>query len=172
MAKKTQGSALYVLMPILDSNGDPTASREVVKVDCVLNVNTGGNPADQIETTCLEATSRTYIKGLRTPGQSTFNIDADPEKESHHRLYEASESDDEAYDELMFAYGWSDGTAAPTATMDSNGDYDFVLPDTRSFVKFAGYVSDFPFDAQGNSVVKTAVTVQRSGRGHWSRKSA
>lgn len=164
MAKKTQGSQLFVLMPVVDSNGLPTAEREVMAVECMNNFNGGGNPADQIVIECLENTSREYMKGLRTPGQATFTIDADPNNDSHVSLYEASESDDPAYEDLLFALGWSDGNSAPTVS--ASGD-DFELPSDRTFFIFAGYVGDFPFDFQANTTVKTNVSVQRSGRGFW-----
>lgn len=49
---------------------------------------------------------------------------------------------------------------------------DFGLPNTRSWFTFEGYISDFPFDFQANTVVTTAATIQRSGKGTWTRKSA
>lgn len=165
MAIKTQGSALYTALPILDSNLEPTGNYEVVEVECILSYNGGGNPKDNIETTCLGDTTRKYVGGLRTPGQSSFPVNADPSKESHVRMFEACESDDPAYTDLVFAYGWADGSGVPTVTVDSDGKVDFSLPQTRSWFKCRGYISDFPFDAQANTVVQSAITVQRSGRG-------
>ncbi|MBI6920292.1 phage tail protein [Pseudomonas monteilii] len=48
---------------------------------------------------------------------------------------------------------------------------DFVLPPTRTWFLFDGYVSDFPFDFAANSAVTTAATIQRSGGSAWIRKS-
>ena len=62
--------------------------------------------------------------------------------------------------------GWADGTAVPTH--DSNGD--FVLPTTRTWFIFEGYVSDFPFDFAANTVVTTQAAIQRSGGSAWIRK--
>ena len=50
------------------------------------------------------------------------------------------------------------------------GGFDFVLPSTRTWFVFDGYVSDFPFDFAANTTVKTAVSVQRSGAAAWIRK--
>ena len=165
MAIKTQGSTLYALLPVI-TGGLPTSAREVVKIGCIKDFEGGGNPADQIETTCLNETTRSYMAGLRTPGAATFNIDFDPKNDSHMRLYEAAESDDVNYQNIKFAVAFSDGTAPPTATADSSGEWDFVFPATRTFWQFQGYVSDFPISLQANSVVTTAVSVQRNGRGY------
>ena len=67
MAIKTQGSTLYALLPVI-SAGIPTSAREVVEIGCIKDFEGGGNPADQIETTCLNETTRSYMAGLRTPG--------------------------------------------------------------------------------------------------------
>lgn len=156
MSKLTQGTQVYFIDP---------DTLEVVSIDCATSFNPGGNPADQIEDTCLESEVRTYKKGLRTPGAASLTINADPEKESHTRLHELSE--DDADRNVKFAVGWSDGTAAPTA--DSDGDW--VLPSTRTWFTFDGYVADFPFDFAANSVVTTSVSIQRSGGSTWTPKA-
>ncbi|EPB1863655.1 phage tail tube protein, partial [Escherichia coli] len=43
--------------------------------------------------------------------------------------------------------------------------------DTRTWYVFQGYVSDFPFDFQANTVVQTSATIQRSGQGVWIPKA-
>ncbi|RAV23790.1 phage tail protein, partial [Staphylococcus warneri] len=68
---------------------------------------------------------------------------------------------------LTFAVGWSDGTEAPTASTEADAVNGMALPDTRTWYVFQGYVSDFPFDFQANSVVQTSATIQRSGQGVW-----
>ncbi|HBU0543056.1 TPA: phage tail protein, partial [Klebsiella pneumoniae] len=47
-----------------------------------------------------------------------------------------------------------------------------VLPSDRTWFIFQGYVSDFPFDFQGNAVVTTSATIQRSGSSVWVPKAA
>ncbi|MNG41441.1 hypothetical protein D3C84_1306340 [compost metagenome] len=67
--------------------------------------------------------------------------------------------------------GWSDGKdIVPTAIEDSSGEWDFDLPTSRTWFVFRGYVSDFPFDFAGNTVVSTQATIQRSGGSAWIRK--
>lgn len=167
MSVLTQGTQLFLIDPEFDSNGPG-----VREVECITALNPGGNPADQVEDTCLSATTRSYKKGLRTPGQATGTLNADPQNESHIRLYELSEDDSDTI--LDFVVGWSDGpkdaNGTPTAlpTLDSNGD--FVLPTTRTWFRFQGHVTDFPFDFQANAVVATNFTIQRSGRGFWIKK--
>lgn len=149
MSKKTQGTQLYIVDPADDS---------VITVACATSMNAGGNPADQLDDTCLEDQDRKYKKGLRTPGQAAITINADPSIASHKRLHELSQ--DDTIDNLQMAIGWSDGTDAPT--VDSNGD--FVFPTTRSWLSFEGYIVDFPFDFQMNSLVASNIPVQRSGK--------
>ena len=156
MSKLTQGTQIYFVDP---DTGD------VVTVQCATTFTPGGAPADQIEDTCLESFDRTYQPGLRTPGQASIGLNADPENASHIRMHELSETNPPP--ELKWVVGWSDGTAAPT--VDSAGDFD--LPTTRTWFTFHGYISDFPFDFQQNTVVTSNVTVQRSGGSAWVKKS-
>lgn len=156
MSVLTQGTKVYFIDP---------DSLEVVAVQCATAFNPGGQPADQIDVTCLEElVARTYKKGLRTPGQASLTINADPQYASHVRLHELSEESTDR--NIKWAVGWSDGTAAPTA--DSDGDW--VLPTTRTWFTFEGYVSDFPLDFAMNTVVVTAATIQRSGGSTWTPK--
>ena len=148
MAKLTQGTQIYFIDP---------DSGLVVEVTGVTTFNPGGAPADQIETTSLTDTAKTFMRGLRTPGQASMEINADPTNASHLRLHELSGDDTVEY--VEFAIGWSDGTSA--AVVDSSGDFD--LPTDRTWFEFDGYVADFPLDFSTNSVVKSTVSIQRTG---------
>lgn len=162
MSIVTQGTQLYVLN-----------AGVVSEVECITGFTPGGNPADQIEDTCLsERDSRTYKKGLKTPASATVTLNADPVNASHIALYQLSESNDETT--LTFAVGWSDGTSAPTvAAADAENAVDgLILPDSRTWFVFQGYVSDFPFDFQANAVVSTSATIQRSGGSVWVPKAS
>lgn len=155
MSKLTQGTQIYFIDP---------EDNSVVAVECATAFSPGGAPADQIEDTCLEDQERSYRRGLRTPGQASLTINADSSNESHVRLHELSESDaSDGTEVLKWAVGWSDGTAAPT--VDSNGDFE--LPASRTWFTYQGYVADFPFDFALNSVVVTAVSIQRSRGSAW-----
>lgn len=156
MAILTQGTKVYFIDPADDS---------VNQVECATAFNPGGSPADQIETTCLESGEREYLRGLRTPGAATLTINADPRNASHVRLHELSE--DDTVETIEWVVGWSDGTEDPTVDVDGS----WVLPATRTWFVFDGYIADFPFDFQLNSVVTTDISIQRSGGSQWVRKT-
>ncbi|HAU5716769.1 phage tail tube protein [Serratia marcescens] len=161
MSVLTQGTQFYVL-----------ANGVVSEVECITSFTPGGNPADQIEDTCLsERNSRTYKKGLRTPASATVTLNADPKNASHLMLHNLAESDDEAL--LTFAVGWADGESEPTAAAPGapNAVDGLLLPDDRTWFVFQGYVTDFPFDFQANTVVSTTATIQRSGPSVWVPKA-
>jgi hypothetical protein len=157
MSILSQGTQVYAINPV---------TRELITIQCATAFNPGGNPADQLEDTCLEAFDRSYKPGLRTPGAATLTLNADPSFESHTDLFDLSKQNPPP--SLKWAIGWSDGTAPPT--VDSNGNFN--LPNTRTWLDFEGYVSDFPFDFQLNSIVSGDVSIQRSGGLNWTRKTA
>lgn len=242
MSMLTQGTQIFALVP---TAADPTKF-EILEVECATAFNPGGNPADQIDVTCLSDRVRRYLRGLRTPGQATMTINADSRNVSHIRLHQLSE--DDTVESIKWAVGWSDGlgilptisqagalqaleltaggsgyTSAPTVAITGGGgngatavavisggavtgfnitnpgtgytsaptvsltggsgsgasasaivgqEIDFNLPSTRTWFIYEGYVADFPFDFAANDVVKTAVTIQRSGGSAWIRKAA
>jgi|26BtaG_2_1085354.scaffolds.fasta_scaffold00195_14 hypothetical protein len=160
MSVLTQGTHIFFKDPAAE--GGPS----IVRVRKATAFNPGANPADQIEETDLEEiNSKQYRRGLRTPGQATMTVNADPAQPSHVRLSEFAEGDEDTV--LEWFVGWSDGTDLPT--IESG---EVVLPTTRTWYKFSAYVSDFPFDFQGNTLVATQVTMQRSGAGKWVKKES
>jgi hypothetical protein len=146
MAKKTQGTQLYVIDP---------DDLSVITVGCVTAITGINATRDQIETTCLDSSARTYVAGLAAPGAAQFTINFDPEDDSHVRLHELYV---EGVD-LMWALGWSDGTAAPSSASTDG----FAVPTTRTWIQFDGFISDLPFDFALNTVVTSNVSVQVSG---------
>jgi len=146
MAKKTQGTDLYAI--------DPAFPTVVIVVGCVTSIDGIDTAVEQVETTCLNDSARSYLAGLATPGTASFGINVDPEDDSHvtlHGLKIAGAT-------LRWAVGWSDGTAPPTAVAGN-----FVLPTTRSWITFSGFMNSFPFSFAQNSVVQSAVGIQVSG---------
>lgn len=156
MSILSQGTQLYMIDPADDS---------VVTIKGVTNFNPGGSPADQIEDTPLESQERTYKRGLRTPGQASMTISADPREASHIRLHELSQ--DDTVESIKFVVGWSDGTDAPTVDVDGS----WTLPTTRTWFEFTGYIADFPLDFSSNTVVTSEVSIQRSGGSTWTKKA-
>lgn len=145
MAKKTQGMRLYAIDPDTES----------VLTICVTSIDGIDTTNEQIETTTLCDDARTYVSGLATPGQVSYGIQTDPSDSTHVRLHALKVRGDT----LNWALGWSDGTAAPT--VDSGGTFD--LPTTRSWIRFQGFMTNFPFAAELNGVVRSTVSVQVSG---------
>ena len=162
MSVLTQGTQAYILVQAVAGTGPMT----VMEVECITTFDPAGSPADQIEDTCLSQKERRYKKGLRTPGQASIGLNADPANASHVRVHQLSESDDE--DNIKWAIGWADGDAPPT--LNAAGD-DFEFPKSRTWCVFEGYVADFPFTFAANAVVASTVSIQRSGGLAWIRKT-
>lgn len=146
MALKTQGTYLYTIDPDTET---------LITVACVLNIDGIDTTNEQVETTCLESLARTYVSGLATPGQASFGLNFDPAETSHTRLHQLKV----AGTNLLWAVGFSDGTAAPT--VDSGGTFDFAS--TRTFIRFEGFMTSFPFTFAQNAVVTGNVSIQISG---------
>jgi hypothetical protein len=154
MSMKTQGTDMFTVDP---------ANGQVLTVGCVTSIDGIDTTLDQIEDTCLNSPVRTYVAGLATPGSATFGINADPRDDSHIRLHQLKV----AGVNLPWAIGWSDGTAAPTAVLNSEGEYEFVTPTDRSWLVFEGFMNSFPFSFAQNSVVQSTVGIQVSGEPEW-----
>jgi hypothetical protein len=145
-----QGTDLYAIDP--DSGA-------LLDVGCITSIDGIDTAIDQIETTCLNDTSRTYAAGLATPGAATFGLMIEPQNPVHIRLHQLKT----AGVTLQWAIGWSDGTVLPTVGTDSAGDDEFVLPPTRSWLTFEGYMNSFPFTFGINTMVTSTVGIQVSG---------
>ena len=146
MSVKTQGTDLYAIDP---------ADGSLISVGCITSIDGIDTAIEQIETTCLSDTARTYVAGQGTPGTATFGINTDPKDNTHVRLLEIKQDGLT----MLWAVGWSDGTSPPTVDTDDT----FILPSTRSWLTFSGFINAFPFSFQGNSVVQSNVGIQVSG---------
>jgi len=156
MSKLTQGTMIYFI--------DPAAPTVVQEVDCATAFNPGGNPATELDDTCLADTTASTKPGLRKPTAASLSVNADPENASHVLLHTLSQTDPVPL--LKFALGWSDGTAPPTATAG-----EFTLPATRTWYTFDGYPADFPFDFGLNALVSSQISIMRSGAAVWTPKT-
>lgn len=152
MAILTQGTQIYVLAPKVT---DPD-EMEVLEIECATAFSPGGNPADQIETTCLSATVRSYLRGLRTPGQASLTISADPRNESHIRLFELSE--DDTIEDLAWAVGWSDGKDIEPSLVPSGSIAGITITNGGS-----GYSSATVSITGGGGTGATATATVESG---------
>lgn len=151
MAVKTQGSDLYAIDP---ENG------ELLDVGCVTSIDGIDTSVEQVETTCLQESARSYIAGLATPGTATFGINTDPSDPTHVRLHQLKI----AGTSLRWAVGWSESPGtAPSVVLDSAGEYEFDLPNVRSWLLWEGFMNSFPFSFAQNSVVQSNIGIQVSG---------
>lgn len=148
---RTAGTTLWLL--------DPDAACAALQVGCPTNISGLDSTIDQIETTCLEDFARTYEAGLATPGTATFTINFEPQDESHTRLLALKK----AGTSVQWAIGFPESQDVPTGTTDSEGECEFDLPTTRSWVTFEGFVNSFPLDVPLNGVFTVNVGVQISG---------
>lgn len=155
MSLDTQGTKLY----FIDPTGDV-----VTTVGCPTGITGFSAPRDEREVTCLEDLARAYEAGMLTPGTVSVTLNFDPADASHvrlHELYNAGTS-------LEWAIGLSDGTADPTAGSDALFDY----PTSRSYLGFAGYISDFPFEFALASNVTSTMAIKMSGAPVLAEKTA
>lgn len=156
MAIKTQGTRLFTVDPANDT---------VIAVGCITSLDGIDTTQEQIETTCLEALARTYEAGLATPGQASFGINFDPQDATHTRLHELKKQGTT----LPWAVGFSDGVEV-LPTVDSAGNFE--LGTGRSWIKFEGFMTSFPFNFALNSVLQSTVAIQISGDPDLFKKSA
>lgn len=150
MTLKAQGSDIFAIDP---------ADGSLLDVGCVTSISGIDTTIDQIETTCLNNLTRTYEAGLATPGAASFGLMFDPADVNHIRLHQLKT----AGTTLQWVIGLSDGTANPTTGVDSSGDDEFVLPPTRSWIQFEGYMNSYPFEFALNAMVTSTVGIQVSG---------
>lgn len=163
MAKKTQGSQLYIIDPVGPS---------VLEIGCVLSVDGIDTTNEQRETTCLSSLARTYEAGLATPGQATFGLNTDTSDPSHIRLHALKV----AGTTLKFALGWSDGIdVLPTigkpvdsVTISNGGTGYTTLPTVAFTAAPAGGITATGVAVKNGSNVITSVTITNPGAGYLS----
>lgn len=150
MSLKTQGTSLFVLIP--------GTSDSIVRITCVKEVTgVGAGAKDQIDVTCLEDTEdRQFVAGLASPSAVTMTVNYDPADGEYESLLDLKESGANT----RFFLGLSDGAKSIAPTLSSDV---VTFPPTRSFLEFQGFISEFPFDFAQNTVITSAITVQRSG---------
>ena len=148
---RTAGTELYFLDP---------DDCSVVQVGCPTSITGLDSTIEQLETTCLESTARTYEAGLATPGTASFTLNLDPQDPSHQRLLEMKA----AGLSTSWVIGFPDGIGTdPTGGQDSDGECAFTLPTSRTWLEFDGFVNSYAFDFSLNASITATVGIQVSG---------
>lgn len=169
MSILSQGTQIYALVPTVAN----PAVFEILEIECATAFNPGGNPADQIETTCLSNKVRTYMRGLRTPGQASLTLNADPRNASHVRLHQLSE--DDSIESISWAVGWSDGVdIVPTVGVDgtvssieiTSGGTGYTSAPTVALTGGGGTGALATASISGGAV--TGITITNPGSGYTS----
>jgi hypothetical protein len=156
MAKLTQGTQLYFLDPETDT---------VTVVGCPTSITGLDSTRDQIDVTCLDSSEAESLPGMARPSTVSVGMQWDQDDASHVRLFELFQ--DSSQQNIWWAIGLSDGNAPPTSG-DSTG---FVLPTTRSWFEFEGYLASFPIEFPLGGVQQGTVTIQRSGPATFTKKT-
>lgn len=151
MGVKTQGTELFFIYNSLS-----------VKLLCPTGVTGLGGATDQIDTTCLGDSERTYVSGLANPGTVSVPFNFEPSAVSQQNLFTLKETG--AITNWIICL--SDGTAQPTVLTGN-----FVAPTGRTSAKFTAYVSDVNIDVSTNEIVRGTLTLQRSGAVAWTFKT-
>ena len=104
MSKLTQRTHIF----FLNTTGQ---TPEVVKVDCATSFNPGGDPAGELDDTCLDSNEMEYVAGMRNPGTASLGIRPDGDYDSHMTIWNLSRMNPSP--KMDWVVGWSDGTVKP-----------------------------------------------------------
>lgn len=165
MARRTQGSAMWM---VVSKAADP-AKFELIKIGAPKDHKPGTDTKEKLEITDLEEEySKKYLDGggLSDTGTATFSILADPKNPAHQRLFSMVASGESA----TFIQGWPGEKRGSVAHIVPEVDEDtgaITLSNQRTWTKYKAYVDSFPLDIDANSVVQTAVTLQRQTAPEW-----
>lgn len=149
MSIKSQGTNLYFVDP---DSGD------VNRLVCPSGITGIGGTIGEEDVTCLEAEGAEFAPAEADGGTVTVSLRFDPRESSHRDLRELFE---DLEDRIEFAVGLSDGDTAPT--WSSSGGGEWTLPSSRSWLTFAGYISEFSIDIETNARVEGDVSIRVSG---------
>lgn len=156
MSIKTQGTQVYFVNTLVDATTQ-ALSYELIEIDCPTALSASGESIEQIETTCLKSTVRTYVGGLATPGEATLTVNYDHTDDSLLQLKALHNSSEIT----TFVIGFSNGVADPTISATTGV---VTYPTDRSYLAFDAYVMSFPFSFELNNVVTSEIGLQVTGK--------
>lgn len=146
---KTQGTVVYFV--------DTTPTDPVLrKFDCPTGVTgLGSGSTDEIDITCLDATSRSFVLGLKDQGEVSIPFVFHNDSASHEGILAMVEKAEAT--EMIVCL--SDGVTLPT--LDTN---NLIVPPTgRTSIGFACLIKQPAIDIAGNEVVRGTVAVRVNG---------
>lgn len=144
---KTQGTQAFT---VIDG--------QVFRFVCMKKIGFGQDSFGKIDVTCLEAESKKYLRGMRDPGEGSFDIDYDDENASHDKLAELAEKGEE----LDWYIGSSHSKTPPTYNAITK---EIDLPDDRMWLSFKGYVNDAaPNDIEVDAALGYSYTLVRTSK--------
>lgn len=147
---KTEGTEMWFYDPENSSDG-------AVKLGCVTNIDGLGGARSQIDTSCFSDTDDTFVAGRGSPGQVTVDLNySESDDNDYHTKLEALR---DAGDTVVWAIGFSNGTSAPTVASEDTLEFD----SNRSGRVFSGYIADVAFTIADNDIIRTSLSIQRSG---------
>ena len=147
MSIKTQGTQLY----IVDTTGTEDT---LIKFDCPTGITgLGSGGQDEIETTCLDAETKSFVLGLKDGGEVSVPFIYDDTNSSHRKLFALVGENTEVCVCL------SNGTNPPT--LNSSGV--IVQPASRTSIKFNAAIKQPPLDFATNEVVRGTMPLRVSG---------
>ena len=145
----TQGLSAYII---------DTTANTVTDLGCLFDADKISAPRSDIDTTGLCATdSKTYIAGLKDPGETTWTFKYDDTSSTG---LTAIETLYDSGDKTTFAVGLSGSTDAPTVATGT-----ITWPAGREFISFIGYVKDVSTVFEKDGIV-TAEAVIKMASAH------
>lgn len=146
-ALKVQGTKMWKV-------ASATTSIEITNI---LGFNPPSPESDELEMTDCSSAAKEFMQGLRDYGEGSFETNWNPAEASHQAL----QADFDAGTTREWLIGFSDGTTAvPTVSSSSFG----APANTRSWVKFTGFIKSFKQTGQQGGLMKGTLVIRNSGQ--------
>lgn len=144
---KTQGTELFVL-------DDTDTGNEVRKIGQITGFSgVGSGATSEIETTNMDSLAKEFVVGLKDNGTISFNLDWDPQDESHTTLNTLVGGANK-----RFIIGGSESAADPSFAAST-----FTIPTDRTTLDFQAGVTQFQLDAGTDDVWRGSASLRVSG---------
>jgi hypothetical protein len=135
-----------------------SAATTTSKVAAITGIQGLGGARDQIDTTTLDDTDRTFEPGFGNPGQVTVTFNLKSDSTVHSALL--------ALKDAGTTVSWGIYSAQTTTAPTAVGSAMQTVVDRTSAI-FDGYVADVNIDIAGNDIWKATMVIQRSGTVSW-----